>query len=82
MRTQTVWNFNLQMKNINSDPMRGMNGVSINQLGKGIQLLRNWFTSRESEHSSCNGQEKALQIEKIQLKNDQNTFSFLMKSFY
>ena len=50
---------------------------------KGIQLPRNWFTSRESEHSSFNtGQAKALQNEKGQLTNDQNPFSFLMKSFY
>ena len=48
---------------------------------KGIQLPRNWFTSRESEHSSCNGQAKSFQNAKGQLKNDQNIFSFLMKSF-
>ena len=49
---------------------------------KGIQLPQNWFTSRESEHSLCNGQEKPLQNSKGQLKNDQNTFSFLVKYFY
>ena len=27
---------------------------------KGIQLPQNWFTSRESEHSPCNGQTKSL----------------------
>ena len=32
---------------------------------KGIQLPRNWFTSRVSVHSLCNGQEKALQKYKI-----------------
>ena len=35
---------------------------------KGIQLSRNWFTSRESEHSPCNGQAKSLQNYKGQLK--------------
>ena len=49
---------------------------------KGIQLPQYWFTSKESEQSSCNGQAKALQSAKVQLKNDQNIFSFLMKSFY
>ena len=44
---------------------------------KGIQLPRNWFTSRESEHSLCKGQVKSLQNDKVQLKNDQNTLSFL-----
>ena len=39
---------------------------------KGIQLPRNWFTSRESEHSPCNGQAKALQNAKGQLKNYSN----------
>ena len=46
---------------------------------KGIQLPRNWFTSRESEHSLYNGKEKTIQNTKGELKNDQNTFSFLMK---
>ena len=41
---------------------------------KGIQLPRNWFTSRESEHSPCNGQANTLQNAKGQLKNDQKTF--------
>ena len=36
----------------------------------------------EREHSSCNGQEKALQNGKGQLKNDKILLSFLMKSFY
>ena len=49
---------------------------------KGIQLPQNWFTTRESEHSQCNGQAKALQNAKGQLKNDQTPYSFLMKSFY
>ena len=49
---------------------------------KGIQLPQNWFTSKESEQSSCNGQEKYLQNAKGQVKNDQNPLSFLMKSFY
>ena len=49
---------------------------------KGIQLPRNWFRSKGSEHSPCNGQEKALQNAKGQLKNDQNILSFVMKSFY
>ena len=31
---------------------------------KGIQLPRNWFTSRESEHSPCNGQEKDIKMKK------------------
>ena len=35
---------------------------------KGIQLPLNWFTSRESEHSLFNGQSKALQNSKGQLK--------------
>ena len=39
---------------------------------KGIQIPRNWFTSRESEHSPCNGQAKSLRNEKGQLKNDQD----------
>ena len=39
---------------------------------KGIQLPQNWFTSRESGHSSCIGQEKSLQNAKGQLKNDKN----------
>ena len=38
---------------------------------KGIQLPRDGFTSRESEHSQCNGQEKAIQNSKGQLKNVQ-----------
>ena len=37
---------------------------------RGIELPRNWFTSRESEHSPCNGKEKLLQNAKDQLKND------------
>ena len=49
---------------------------------KGIQFPRNGFTSRESEHSLCNGQAKALQNAKDQLKNDKNIWSFLMTSFY
>ena len=49
---------------------------------KGIQLPWNWFTSRESERSLCNGQAKSLQNSKGQLTNDQNIFSFLFKSFY
>ena len=49
---------------------------------KGIQLPRNWFTSRESEHSLCNGQAKALQNAKGQLTNDQKPLSLLMTSFY
>ena len=49
---------------------------------KGIQLPWNLFTSRESEHSPCNGQAKALQNANGQLKNDQNILSFIMKSFY
>ena len=49
---------------------------------KGIKIHRNWFTSKESEHSQCNGQAKALQNAKVQLKNDQNPLSFLMKFFY
>ena len=42
---------------------------------KGIQLPRNWFTSRESEHSPCNGQAKALQNDKGKLKNDKKNYS-------
>ena len=34
MRITTVWNFNLKLKHLNSYPMRGMNGISINQLAK------------------------------------------------
>ena len=49
---------------------------------KGIQPPRNWFTRRESEHSLCNGQAKALQNAKGQLTNDQNPFFFLITSFY
>ena len=49
---------------------------------KGIQLPRNWFTNRESEHSPCNRQEKSLQNSKGQLKNDKNLLSFLVTSFY
>ena len=49
---------------------------------KGIQLHRNWFTSRESEHSPCNGQAKALKNAKDQLKNYKRLFSFLKTSFY
>ena len=48
---------------------------------KVIQLPQNWFTSKESEHSPCNGHAKALQNAKIQLKNDPNLFLFLNKSF-
>ena len=48
---------------------------------KGIQLPRNWFISKESEHSPCNGQAKSLQNAKGQLTNDKNPFSFLMKLF-
>ena len=44
---------------------------------KGIQLPRNWFTSRESEKSPCNGQAKAIQNDKGQLRNDQNPSSFI-----
>ena len=42
---------------------------------KGIQLPRNCFTSRESEHSPCNGKAKALQNAKGQLKNDPKTIT-------
>ena len=35
---------------------------------KGIQLPQNWFTTRESEHSPCNGQTKSLLNAKGQLK--------------
>ena len=48
---------------------------------KGIQLRRNWFTSRESEHSPCNGQEKALQNYKENLINDQKIPHFTFSSF-
>ena len=41
---------------------------------KGIQLPQNWFTSKESEHSPCNGQAKYIQDAKFQLKNYQNIF--------
>ena len=40
---------------------------------KGIQLPQNWFTSRETEHSQCNGQAKALQNAKVQLTNNQKS---------
>ena len=46
------------------------------------QLPRNWLTSRESEHSPCNGQACAFQIAKSKFSNDQNPFSFLMTYFY
>ena len=34
MRIQTIYTLKLQLKNLNSSPMRVMNGLSINQLGK------------------------------------------------
>ena len=49
---------------------------------KGIQLPQNWFTSRESEYWPCNGQEKSIENDKCQLKNDKKILYFLMKSFY
>ena len=71
----------MQLKHLNSSPMRGLNGLSINQLGKESNSLE-IGSSRESKHPPCNGQAKALQNAKGQLTNDQNLFSFLMKSFF
>ena len=63
----TIWTFNLWLKLLHLSLIRCMNGLSVKQ------IHRNWFTSRESEHSSCNGQEKALQNTKGKLANDKNT---------
>ena len=45
---------------------------------KGTQLTRNWVTSRESEHSPCNGQAKALHNAKGKLTNDPKVAPFLL----
>ena len=66
----TIWTFNLRLKLLHLSLIRCMNGLSVKQ------IHRNWFTSRESEHSSCNGQENALQNAKGQLTNDKNPLFF------
>ena len=60
--------------------MRGMNGLSINKLVKESNSLE-IGSSRESKHSPCNGQAKSLQNVEVQLTNDKNLFSLLIKSF-
>ena len=80
MITRVVWDFNLQIKKLHLSLIRGMNVLSINQLGKESNSLE-IGSSRESKHSPCNGQTKSLQNVEVQLKNDKNLFSLLNKSF-
>ena len=81
MINRVVWDFNLQIKKLHLDLTRGMNVLSINQLGKESNSLE-IGSSRESKHPLCNGQAKALQNDKGQLTNYKNPFSSLNTYFY
>ena len=62
--------------------MRGISGISINQLGKESNSLEiGSLAGKVCTHRGMDKQ-KLSKNSKGQLRNDKNIFSFLMKSFY
>ena len=69
-------------KHLHSTPMRGLDGLAINQFGKESNSFKIGSLARRVNTHRAMDKQKISKMPKENDQNDKKTFSFLMKYFY